>query len=175
MHLRSPEEVPGSGVICPWLRRSASNRANRWQVRLSLQLIRGSAIRGRRVRGRGLPRGFTLDTLQLADGTYDLKLSVETDRGAVSFDVRRIVVRNWETLVEHFFPPANLFGLLLPRLESVERSEGWEYATDQTDRFFGDADRVYPTASGAYMTWRLPRLRRFVLTFYAEDAASPAT
>src|SRR5690606_2873429 len=42
---------------------------------------------------------------------------------------------------------------------------------DQTDRFFGDADRVYPTASGAYMTWRLPRLRRFVLTFYAEDAA----
>lgn len=175
VHLRSPEEgvprVRGHLPVAAAIGLEPGEQVAR--VRLSLQLIRAFEDHPEVVvfEGRVLPRGFTLDTLQLADGTYDLKLSVETDRGAVSFDVRRIVVRNWETLVEHFFPPANLFGLLLPRLESVERSEGWEYATDQTDRFFGDADRVYPTASGAYMTWRLPRLRRFVLTFYAEDAA----
>lgn len=174
VHLRRPGDgaprVQGAVPVAAAIGLEPGERVT--GVRLTLELIRAFEEHPEVLvfEGDRLPDGYTLDTLQLADGTYDLKLVVETSQGAVDFDLRRIVVRNWDTLVERFAPPTNLFGLLLPRLEAVDQSAGWAYATEDPGRYFGDSDRLYAAGgSGEYLTWRQPRLRRFAVTLYVTD------
>jgi hypothetical protein len=55
------------------------------------------------------------------------------------------------------------------RLLTVNRSAGWTFTNEAPERFFGDDNRITPSSqSSEYLTWELPNLERFELTFYAQ-------
>lgn len=117
------------------------------------------------------PGVVSLDTFQLEDGTYDLDLIIETDRGAVYSDTRRFIVRNWDVLTDPLEAPMNVafFGTTLDRSKTSDRTDGWAYATDDVELFFGDDNRLVPTDDGIqHLTWHHPHLRRFDMTVYAK-------
>lgn len=118
--------------------------------------------------GTQWPGELSIDTRHLDDGTYDITLVIETTAGIVSSDVRRIRLQNWDILDDPFEPPLNLFGSLMDRSKTTERSDGWVYLSDDPANFFGDRQRLgYVGESAGYLVWEKPRLARFQFTVYA--------
>lgn len=136
-----------------------------------VQLVEGTPARETLVySGPSVPEELTVDTRQLEDSAYDLVAGVGTCAGAVHKVTTRMVVSNWSTLDDAVLPPmqASWFGST-DRMKTIDRSDGWSYVGDDTDRLFGDIDRVTlaPSAQEAYLTWQMPKLRWFVFTVYS--------
>jgi hypothetical protein len=119
--------------------------------------------------GATWPGEVRLDTLRIEDGLYRLEFLVETDQGHRYSDTERLLISNWSTLRDDLLPPSVWF-TTVERLRVVDRSDGWQYATDGAEAFFGDSDRLTPTGGGTeHLTWRLARLRRFEVTVFVQD------
>ena len=120
--------------------------------------------------GKDVPSTFRFNTADFADGTYDLEISMTTSSGHSTRHTFRIVIDNWEILEDTILPPmqSGWFGGI-DRMLDVDRSEGWEYAAENPDAFFGDRERIRleEGAEEGYLTWQLPRLKEFVFTVYA--------
>jgi beta-glucanase (GH16 family) len=120
--------------------------------------------------GRSGPGVVVLGTLDYDEGAYDLQLIVETDQGNISTDEQRIVIHNWDRLTEDFPPPASFFGAYFDRLKTTERSDGWSFASDNAEDFFGDEQRIVSSGErDEYLIWKQPRLRHFELVIYVKD------
>ncbi|MDD2630508.1 MAG: glycoside hydrolase family 16 protein [Limnochordia bacterium] len=116
------------------------------------------------------PGSLSLNTLEFEDGAYDLILMAKMGQGTSSKDVRRIVIRNWERLLEDFDPPGTWFGGAFDRLKTIERSQGWEFLNDEAVDLFGDNTRIASKGlESEYLIWKQPRLRRYELIVYARD------
>ncbi|HHT28686.1 MAG TPA: DUF4886 domain-containing protein [Firmicutes bacterium] len=120
--------------------------------------------------GTALPDEFILDTRLFVDGAYDLDVLTTTSAGAYHHRQERIVIKNWTKLEDPIEPPmvSSWFGNH-DRLLTVNRSAGWTFTNEAPERFFGDDNRITPSSqSSEYLTWELPNLERFELTFYAQ-------
>ncbi len=116
-----------------------------------------------------LPQSVSLDTLQFADGAYDIDILTTTTLGASDRRTVRFVFNNWSILEDQIEPPAthSWFGPS-DRLLAVDRSAGWQFTSQTPEAFFGDVDRIKPHAnSSEYLTWELTNLHHFAFTVYA--------
>ena len=80
-------------------------------------------------------------------------------------------VSNWYTMTDHLQPPLSSghFGTL-DRLRTSSRTDGWEYATESVQHYFGDADRLVRSGnSEEYLVWEAPQLQAFRIVLYATD------
>ena len=120
--------------------------------------------------GSTWPGSLAFDSRSIADGTYDVQVIVDTDQGEqYCSEAHRIVIRNWDVLTDPLDPPIELplFGEM-PRSKALDQSDGWTYATDRPQLFFGDDSRLVPVDGGVqHLTWRHRQIRRFVFTVYA--------
>jgi len=116
-----------------------------------------------------LPLCFPMNTLEFVDGAYDLIVNATTVGGVFSELKERIVIRNWEVLEDHILPPQKLawFGTR-DSLKTVEKSDGWVYAQNNKEQFFGDGDRIMRgNDEEQYLIWSMPNLYEYAVTLYA--------
>lgn len=113
-----------------------------------------------------------IDTTALEDGTYEIAVEVEGMGGLTSRSVARFGVRNWEELVDDLLPPLqNAWFGEQSRKRTAAESEGWAYATDAPEAYFGDKDRLARLGSGeAWLVWEAPKLHDYEIVLYAADA-----
>lgn len=121
--------------------------------------------------GDRVPEVLELDTMGLADGTYEIAVTVSAGDGVVSSAAARVEIHNWDILVDPLPPPQPLgwFGTR-EALQVVERSEGWDYVTSSPEEYFGDKDRLAladEPAAVEYLIWRMPSLHSFAVRIYA--------
>ena len=117
-----------------------------------------------------VPSVLTLDTEGVPDGTYDVVINVETRLAARSTLSHRVVVDNWDVVEDAILPPVDSgwFGMS-ERIRTVEKSSGWHYVQPAVGDESGDKDRIaLQGVTSGYLTWRMPRLRRFEITAYAD-------
>ncbi|HHT27895.1 MAG TPA: hypothetical protein GXZ82_11695 [Firmicutes bacterium] len=122
--------------------------------------------------GDAVPEKIRLETARFPDGAYDLVVDLAVTTGITASFTERVVFANWQTLSDALLPPQTL-GWFGPddRLKTVDRSDGWEFTTDNPGQFFGDGDRMRPRSAAAeYLAWQLQNLRYFTLTFYARHS-----
>jgi hypothetical protein len=120
--------------------------------------------------GKNLPTQMNLDTMQYADGAYDLDVITTTTRGIVDHRMMRIFIDNWKNLEDPITAPVTSWFGYSERLLTVDRSNGWEFTTDNPTAFFGDAERIKPiTNSVEYLTWQFANLHHFVFTVYVRS------
>lgn len=121
------------------------------------------------VEGRSWPGEVVLDTTVLEDGTYELDLVVQSTTGSVYSDHRRIIVDNWEIVVDEMEPPAQVgfFGLV-DRSKTSERSEGWTYVANELPWSSYGSHHVVPSNEEyQYLTWAVPGLKKFNFVVHA--------
>lgn len=128
--------------------------------------------------GAAPPDALVLDTTTVEDGAYDLRFVLEADLAASGSGAQvrsetavRVVVRNWERLVDPFEPPVTSpwFGTQ-ERKKTLAESEGWAYETGSPELFFGDRDRRVWRGSGpGHLIWEVPGVRRFRITLYVRE------
>lgn len=78
-------------------------------------------------------------------------------------------VDNWYTMTDELQPPlqTGFFGTL-DRSKTTSQSDGWEYATDRSQDYFRDGDRLAVSGSGEqYLVWEAPRLHSFRVVMYS--------
>jgi hypothetical protein len=120
--------------------------------------------------GSALPaRGDVIvDTTDLDDGRHRLTVTAVHDRhGAFEHSLDFQVWNRW-TLVQDMMPPMTKgwFGEI-DYLQTASRSDGWTYATDDAEHFFGDEERlVKSTDTTEYLIWETPQLLQVTLTLY---------
>lgn len=115
------------------------------------------------------PRDLAFDTLPIEDGAYDLVVTSETVNGVRAEIRERVVIDNWDVVDDEILPPqvSAWFGSI-DQLKAVDRSDGWAYATEDGNLFFGDTSRMYNAGDGdQYLVWKNPGLTRFDVIVYA--------
>lgn len=120
------------------------------------------------------PEEIVVDTTRFEDGAYDLRLRVEA-AGERSQAAVRVLVANWERLVDPFEPPvvSPWFGAM-DRKKTVAETDGWGYETGDPELFLGDRDRrVWSGAGEGHLIWEAPGMRRFVVSLYVRDVGAP--
>lgn len=115
-------------------------------VKISLAPIRSAEVHEEEkivlYEGARFVHELTYNTLDLDDGTYELRLVAETVDGHRSEQAYPVIVRNWNTLSDPFTPPQTHSWLgTFDRKKTISESEGWDYATDNADAFSGDDER----------------------------------
>jgi hypothetical protein len=123
--------------------------------------------------GTSLPPVLSVETTSMEDGAYDLEIKATTVAGHSSIFRQRVVLSNWVTLEDPLLPPVTIawFGITNDQLKAVARSDGWEFAAERPDVFFGDAHRIRRTSDAEeYLTWQLPQLESYAFTMYARRA-----
>jgi hypothetical protein len=122
----------------------------------------------------GLPTAgeVMIDTRTLPDGRHELTANIVLAQiGPLTKSVG-VTTRNFWTLVDPFEPPTEMswFGSV-DRSKTSEESVGWQYSTDQTEEFWGDADRKLRTGNTTeYLIWETPLLCQFSMTLYARTS-----
>ncbi|MCK9221240.1 MAG: family 43 glycosylhydrolase [Limnochordia bacterium] len=114
---------------------------------------------------------LNIDTLHLADGSYQLEFAVTTQEGHQFRDTLRVLIRNWETVHDFFDPPKSLgwFGTV-DQKKTIEESIGWDYDTTRQESFFGDESRRVWTGQGTgHLVWEIPSLSKYKVTAYIQD------
>ncbi|MCK9222820.1 MAG: glycoside hydrolase family 43 protein [Limnochordia bacterium] len=120
-----------------------------------------------------LSQEFTLNTLSLEDGAYDIVIHATTVHGIQSERRERVVISNWNVLEDHILPPKDLgwFGTT-EALKTTKKSSGWHYTGDDPELFFGDRDRIMRSGEkDEYLIWNMANLHRYALTLYSKDPA----
>ncbi|MGI6611026.1 MAG: pectate lyase [Limnochordia bacterium] len=118
------------------------------------------------------PDELEIDTRTLEEGPHTVTVGVIHQEWGPFRQSLKIVVENLWELVQDMRPPATYawFGLseTFDYLDTASRSEGWIYATDQPELFFGDRERlVRATDASEYLIWETPHLRDATITLYA--------
>lgn len=120
--------------------------------------------------GTDMPRHFSLDTNQFEDGTYELAAEVTSIYNTHAKSSIRFAIENWTELVDDLQPPLDGWFGPVDRTETTSKTDGWEFAVDSPDMFFGDAHRMVRSGpSTESLTWSLPGLYDFTLTLYARN------
>jgi hypothetical protein len=122
--------------------------------------------------GADLPSDLVLDTFQWEDGWYNLLVTVEAEHNLISDSLVRLNIDNWVMFADELKPPVEggWFGIIDNR-RTFEESDGWVYATDKPEAFFGDGNRVVRSdSSEQYLIWESSGFRNYGLTLYAQDA-----
>lgn len=114
---------------------------------------------------------YCLDTMALDDRMHELTVTVvDRVQGATTKKVS-FRVRNWWSLEDRLQGPIMAFGFELERLQAEEKSDGWQYAGDDSETFFDDVDRLTrASASREYLTWSAPGLQECEVIVYARSA-----
>lgn len=138
-------------------------------VRITLSRIEANeAVDEREIyRGTAVPENLVLDTQELADGTYEIHVAVESVCGTKAGRSIRFAVRNRSEIIDDFLPPLEFFGTAVDRRKTVLQSDGWHHAADPA-ALFGDRDRlvrVHDTTE--FLVWEAPRLIEAVATVYS--------
>lgn len=138
--------------------------------RVMVQLIAGDGRVSEVWNEPRLPGDLTLNTREVADGRYRLEATAVGGMGGLSRAAVEFEVRNEWRLVDPFDPPATLFGIPLDRSLALRATDGWEYASDDPERFFGDAGRRVRRADTAEeLVWEAPLLREAFVRLYATE------
>lgn len=117
-----------------------------------------------------LPERIEIDTRRFDDGRYLITVQVVTQGGAVSRDAVEFVVRNGWELTDPLEAPQVFFGSVWDRSLTVRQSDGWTYATDSPQHFFGDANRKHRKDTSAQeLVWEAPFLRTVHITLYSKE------
>jgi xylan 1,4-beta-xylosidase len=121
--------------------------------------------------GVALPETWLLDTLQFADGSYELVAQVETIYGTTAQSSVKFIVKNWEELVDDLQPPiSSMFFGAVSRDKTIRRSSGWQYVGDDPQVFAADYERLATsTKQEEYLIWEVPELRRFTAVVFSQD------
>ena len=120
--------------------------------------------------GRSLPDpgAVQLDTRRLGDGRHALTVRMVHERFGEFRQRVEFHVRNTWSRVQNMAPPlaGGWFGDI-DFLQTVDRSGGWGYATEESGSFFGDAQRLVRTSdSSEYLIWETPNITKLQLTAY---------
>lgn len=118
------------------------------------------------------PGSLDIDTTKLANGLHTLSVTVYTGDGKAHTRSTHFRVANDWRLIEEFRPPdvSAWFGTV-DYLQAVERSDGWQYATDRPGDFLNDATRLTRAmASTEYLTWDTPALHHAEIVLFVTDA-----
>jgi|GEM_PF-834808 len=124
--------------------------------------------------GPAPPQGYIENTARHADGAYDVVVTLQAAGGQAVTERFRVVLENWETYVDEFLPPVKSGWFAnVSRKQTVAESDGWAYAEDAADGFFGDESRLVATgASPEYLIWEVPGWQEVVVTLYARGEPS---
>lgn len=108
-----------------------------------------------------------IDTEELEDGYHRVTVTTVHDTYGTFEQSLNINVANRWTLVQNMAPPVTEGWFPIDFLQTVSRSEGWVYDTEDSDRFFRDPHRlVRGTEETEYLIWETPRLRKVTLRFF---------
>ncbi|MGI6610433.1 MAG: hypothetical protein ACOX4G_07965 [Limnochordia bacterium] len=109
-----------------------------------------------------------IDTTKLDDGRHSLTIAaVHEQHGTFQHTVDFQVWNHW-TLEQDMTPPVTKgwFGEV-DFLQTERRSAGWAYATDNSEHFFGDPERlVRATDTTEYLIWETPQLIQVTMTLF---------
>lgn len=117
------------------------------------------------------PIDLDIDTTRYPDGNKTLRVLVTNAGGRRTEKSVLFRSDNWWSNTDAFLPPRSTgwFGVIDQSL-ALSASDGWFYATDNANEFFGDKDRrVAPGMSSEELVWEAPSLREFTLTLYAPN------
>ena len=111
-----------------------------------------------------------LDTMALDDGMHELTVTVADRAQGPTTKTVALRVRNWGSLDDRLQAPIMAFGLEPERLQTEDKSDGWQYAGDDSQTFFDDVDRLTrEIASREYLTWSAPALQECEVIVYARS------
>jgi hypothetical protein len=113
---------------------------------------------------------YMLDTMALDDGMHELTVTVVDRVQGPTTKTVAFRVRNWWSLDDRLQAPIMAFGFELERLQTEDKSDGWQYAGDDSQTFFDDVDRLTrEIASREYLTWSAPALQECEVIVYARS------
>jgi hypothetical protein len=121
--------------------------------------------------GAVLPDRLLFDSMQVEDGTYDLRYSVTMANGENVVIKNRIIVSNWK-VVEDAVEATTANGWFgeMKHMLTVAETPGWEFVGSSDELLFGDADRIRQKSNTEEsLTWELERLRSFEFTLFARN------
>jgi len=121
--------------------------------------------------GTVLPQSLKVDTLAFADGAYDIDVITTTTFETHHHAQTRIVFRNFNKIEDMILPPVTSWFGTNDRILAVDRSSGWQFATETPALYFGDADRIKPSSlDNEYLTWEMADVSRYEFTVYVKSA-----
>lgn len=127
--------------------------------------------------GDGLSSNLILDTLEVPDGVYQLVVRAETTEQQVFEDSVELKIDNWEQLVDHFQEPlhSGWFGTL-ERSKTCEESTGWDYATGDSELFWGDVNRkLRKEPTSEFLVWETPGLESYSAILFSQTTSIKET
>lgn len=112
---------------------------------------------------------LVLNTELLDEGAHTLTVTVvHRDLGTRSQSLTLQVNNVW-SMIQELQPPMESWFGTLDFLQATDRSEGWDYDTDDQERFFGDPHRLVRTTDAReYLIWETPRLKSLTLIAYVD-------
>lgn len=121
------------------------------------------------------PGEITVDTLELQDGPYQLRLVVSTNEGVELAHTAKVRVSNWWSKEDPLDAPVRTawFGTI-SRLRTDALSDGWVHAEEgEAHLFFGDEGRLTRLHSSTeYLQWQATRLREARVVLYVRGSLS---
>ncbi len=118
-------------------------------------------------------RDFEIDTTLLPDGYHDLTVVVHGTSTGRMVESVQFATHNFEYLLDTFEGPKEVawFGTVYnPKTHA--QSEGWRYAVDRPEAYFGDSTRkVWGGASTESLVWETPHVRGFEIVMYVKEDA----
>ncbi|MGI6083067.1 MAG: DUF4838 domain-containing protein [Limnochordia bacterium] len=135
--------------------------------RVEIRLDDSPIYTGARLPGTG---ELMIDTRDLSDGRHEITVRIVVDEIGTLEKSEVFVTRNYWTLHDPFEPPIELgwFGTM-DRSKTSEQSDGWQYSTERSEAFWGDADRKTRAENTTeFLVWETPGLREYCISLYAK-------
>lgn len=119
------------------------------------------------------PKGHVvIDTFTLRDGHHTLNVRTVHEQTGEHDQTWYFEVRNYWVLHQNMMPPVVSGGWFgdVDYLQTLERSDGWGYDTENKDLFFGDPHRLKRMTDGEeFLIWETPRFKSLEMTLYTDS------